>query len=188
MHSRHLMGELLLSDGSNIGIGLNITERKRAGAELARSHQLITALNQVATHLQTSLVPDTIMETLGAELEPLGLTCVVTLTMPDGKSAVVRYMSFESRLLELAEKLMGAKMQGYLLSCYDFPYVTQVMKQKRGVFVPDLLAVVIDLLHFIPKPLVEQAGWLETESLTKPRVIPPVGGRRSSDGNACRWG
>ena len=74
---------------------MDITERKRAEDELARSHQLMTALNQVAAHLQTSLVPDTIMETLGAELKPLGWDCAVTSMMPDGKSAVVRYMSFE---------------------------------------------------------------------------------------------
>ena len=65
-------------------------------------------------------------------------------------------------------------MQGYHLSHDHFPYFTQVIQQKRGVFVPDLLVVLIDLLHFIPKPLVEQAARLNGITHQTPGVFLPL--------------
>jgi PAS domain S-box-containing protein len=152
----------------------DITERKRAENGLARSHQLIAALSQVAVRLQTSLVPDRIMEMLGTELKRLGLTCAVIILDSDEDTATLRYTSFESRVVAMAEQLTGVKILGYRLTFSRFPRYAEVVEQQRGVFLSDVLSAAISVLPAIPKPLVEQAARLCGITNTTPTAYLPL--------------
>jgi len=167
---------------------LDITERKRAEEELARSNCFIAALSKVGARLQTSLVPDRIMETLGAELKQLGLTCAVVLTAPEGATAVVRYTSFESRTLELAEQLAGVTVRDLHLPRDRFLRYDQIIKHRRGVFEPDILTVVGAVLPGIAKPLLEQATRLIGITHETPAILVPLEVEDRALGTLNIWG
>ena len=81
--------------------------------ELARSNQLMLALSQVATQLQTISNPDQVHETLGNELKKFGITCLIGISDPEDEAIVVKYSSIESKILSMAEQLAGKSLLGH---------------------------------------------------------------------------
>jgi diguanylate cyclase (GGDEF)-like protein/PAS domain S-box-containing protein len=69
-------------------------ERQKT-AELTYANNLITALGHVATRIEIVPDPDKVMETLGKELQRIGLSCALVQTDPLSRLPAVRYMSIQ---------------------------------------------------------------------------------------------
>src|SRR5271157_433146 len=68
------------------------TERQKT-AELTYANNLITALGHVATRIEVVPDPDKVMETLGKELQGIGLSCALIRADPVSRLPVIHYNS-----------------------------------------------------------------------------------------------
>jgi len=137
---------------------LHEAERQRS-AELTRSNAFVTALSQVATRMQTTSDPDQVLETLGAELGGLGITCFLTLLDPDTQELIGRYTSIEPTPLKLAEKLAGVSVRNLRVSREGWP-VLDIIERGQVVFVADPIEGLGGFLSHIPRPVLKRIARL----------------------------
>jgi PAS domain S-box-containing protein len=163
------------------------SERQRA-ADLARANRLITALGHVAARIETAPDPDRVMETLGAELRQIGLTCLVALLQPDGKSLTIRYISLDSAVLAMAEKLTGLKARGFRMSRERWSHFSEVVERGRPVFVADVEPWAFDLLPPAVQPMVERIVRLTGVTAGTRAVTLPLKGEGQVIGTLTMWG
>ena len=99
-----------------------IEQLRRAKAErkwmdqLAHSNGLIYFIAHITTQIDRSMTTDEIIQTLGRELEKIGLTCIMAVYDDQRKSFSINYTSLEPRLLEIVETELG-----HPLAKYSFP-------------------------------------------------------------------
>lgn len=136
------------------------TESERQAAErldeLARANSLIVALSQVASRLEKVPSPTQVMESLGAELKQLGITCFVALRDKTDEVLMVEYGSIESQILPVIENLTGLRMHGFRLSRDQFPFYTDLVDEQRPLFLPDVLVMITPALLSLSKLLIEK--------------------------------
>ena len=103
-------------------LAIAIEQMRKAQAErkwldqLAHSNDLIYSIAQITTQIEKSLTMEDIIQTLGKELQNLGLTCIMTVYDEQRASFTVNYTSLEPHFLEIIEKGLG-----YSLVEYTFP-------------------------------------------------------------------
>lgn len=173
----------------------DITQRKQAqkrlaekAEELARSNALIAALGQVAARIATTPDPDQIMKTLGDELEQLGINCLVILPEPDEQGLALRYISIESTVLRLAEKLIGVTAQDWRIPRHKWSNYEEVIDHKRPVFAEDMVSVAADLFSPIPRSLVERAARLVGVTPGTTAIYLPLVVAEQTKGVLTVWG
>jgi signal transduction histidine kinase len=137
---------------------LHKAERQRA-AELARSNAFVTALSQVAARMGITPDPDQVLETLGAEISGLDITCFLTLLDPDTQELFGRYTSIESTALKLAEKLAGISVRNLRVSRERWP-ILEIIERGQAVFAADPVELLGKFLLHIPKPVLKRIAQL----------------------------
>ena len=162
-------------------------ERQRT-AELARSNTLITALGHVAARIETAPDPDGVMETLGAELKQLGLTCFVALLEPGDQTLVIQYVSLESAALELIGKLTGLKPRGFRMLRERWPPFSDVVESGRAVFLTDTMSPAIALVPGFARPVVERAIRAAGVTPDTPAILLPLKVEEQIIGVLGMWG
>lgn len=99
-----------------------IEQLRRAQAErvildqLAHDKELIYSIAQITSQIERSLKPDQIIQTMGQELEKIGLTCIMAIHDENLKTFTINYTSLPSDLLSIVEKALE-----YPLVPYIFP-------------------------------------------------------------------
>ena len=154
-------------------------------AQLNRSNTLLTALGHVAAEIASAKDPEEVMRTLGHELKQFGVHCVVALLEAETRDLEIQFGSLDSPGLQLAEKLSGLKLSGFKLRRERWPIYTQLVDERKPVFVFDSLALSADLLPKFPRPLVrrvlqltgvtERTHGLYTPLMVKGQVIGILG-------------
>jgi diguanylate cyclase (GGDEF)-like protein len=81
--------------------------------QLERSNSLIRALSQVNARSAAAADLDGILQTLGIELNKLGMRCAVALSNTTDQQAIFRYISLPERLINALEHISNIKMQNY---------------------------------------------------------------------------
>jgi len=84
--------------------------------QLAHDKDLIYSIAQITTQIERSLNPEQIIQTMGGELEKIGITCIMAMYDQEHKSFTVNYTSMQPHLLEIVETGLG-----YPLLTYAFP-------------------------------------------------------------------
>jgi signal transduction histidine kinase/DNA-binding response OmpR family regulator len=107
---------------------------EKTSGELEHANKLLTALGQVAIHLQTSLDPDRMLEILGAQLKQLELTSFVLLLDQD-QELVLYFLAVEAVSLARAEAAGGVLARGFRLPRDHFPHYTALVEERQEVFV-----------------------------------------------------
>jgi len=80
--------------------------------QLAHSNELINALAHATTHMQKALTQDEIIQTMGNELNKIGLTCAMAVRNGDQKSFTIQYTSMPRQTLERLEHNIGSAFLG----------------------------------------------------------------------------
>ena len=99
-----------------------IEELRAAAAErrwldqLAHSNQLISALAHVTTHLEKALSQEDIIQTLGAELNKIGITSAVAMHDSDCRAFTITYTSMCPDDLDGLERGIGSPFIGFTFS------------------------------------------------------------------------
>jgi diguanylate cyclase (GGDEF)-like protein len=84
--------------------------------QLAHDKDLIYSIAQITTQIERSLNPEEILQTMGVELEKIGITSIMALYNESHKSFTINYTSMQPHLLEIVETGLG-----YPLIQYVFP-------------------------------------------------------------------
>ncbi|MBC7235822.1 MAG: PAS domain S-box protein [Chloroflexi bacterium] len=150
-------------------------ERRRS-AELARSNAFLTALQQVAIRLQTTLEPEQVMATLGSELLRLGIFCFVVLLDAETSTLNLIYTSANPEAIALGKR-MGLSERISLASLREhLPGSEELIERHRALFISDTMPVAAAILDEIPYPevlhIVQLAGvTAEARSICLPLII-----------------
>lgn len=84
--------------------------------QLAHDKELIYSIAQITAQIERSLDPGEIVQTMGRELERIGITCIMAMYDQAHKSFTVNYTSMSPDLLNIVETGLG-----YPLLKYAFP-------------------------------------------------------------------
>ena len=139
---------------------LDITERKRAD-------RLLQTLNVASLAMQRALTPAEIFVAVAEEIKKLGFDCVVFRLDDDQDRLVTEYFSYGSEATKIVEKLMETRSDGFSVPVESVDVFSQVVREKRTVFVEDAEEATLELL---PKPLKGVAGQI-VDALHVPKSI-----------------
>lgn len=108
--------------------------------QLAHSNELISALSRIATHMQKALNQEEIIQTLGTELDNIGITCAMAVRDRDRSSLAVTYTSMSAEALERLEANMGTSFVGYPISLDLLSSVLKAEELAKPSIIPSMEA------------------------------------------------
>jgi PAS domain S-box-containing protein len=155
--------------------------------DLARTNKLVSALNQVSTRIGTTLDPDEVLETFGAELHSLGMAALVALKGVDTESLVVHYASVQPDALARAEAMVGLSLCGSRIPRSSWP-AKEVIEQGHAVFVADPLAVTATLAPGIQEDVLKRAIVAAGMPPDGPAICLPLAAEEQVNGILVVWG
>jgi PAS domain S-box-containing protein len=145
---------------------LDITEHKRA-------EKLLQALNTIALSIQGVLTLADIFTLVSEELKKLGISCMVFTMDEEQKRLFTRYMSYDSKLLSAAEKLVGRGHEDFSVPIENVDAFRKVVWEGQTVFTEDSEETIRQVL---PKPAKGLSGQVMRrlgvpKAITAPFVI-----------------
>lgn len=116
--------------------------------QLAHSNELIHALAHITTRIENALSQDAIIQTLGDELNNIGITCAMAVHNCEQESFTIHYTSMAPEALHRLETNIGSPFVGYtfslkklssILKAEDFlkPAVITSPEQQMQLFFPE---------------------------------------------------
>ena len=115
-------------------------------AERKRADKLLTAINKSALAMEKYLTHDEIFSALKDELIQLGFDCMLFPYHKGEKKLYTRYLSFESRTLEAARKLIGINQKDYSIAIKDAGIYFNIIEDKKTILLDDIEDVAKKLL------------------------------------------
>jgi PAS domain S-box-containing protein len=184
-----------LSDGTIIGFGQDITERRQTlkkiqqrSDRLKRSNVMISTLSQAVAQLLVNLDPDQMMHLFTEELIRIGTHFVITLLDPDDGSFVVQYSSLDRGMKERIWAKTGLHIQGLRLSKQQLSPFAELIEQRKSIFWHNPLLTAIHSFPNIPKKYLEQGLGLAGFSKTTPAISLPLLIKDQLVGAMTIWG
>jgi signal transduction histidine kinase len=107
---------------------------------------LLRAINHAALAMEMALNQDEMFAAIGEELKKLGFTYLVLPTNEDRTRLYTKYLSLDSSLVAVAEKLVGTYQEGFSFPVKDVDVYRQVISDRETLFVEDTEAVMRQVL------------------------------------------
>jgi two-component system cell cycle sensor histidine kinase/response regulator CckA len=145
----------------NCAFARDITERKRA-------ERLLQTLNKAALAMQKVLTPEDIFAVVAEELKKLGFSCIVFPTDESQSRLFTKYLSYETKVLKAAEKLVGLQHEDFSISIETVDVYGKVVRERKAVFVEDAEDIMRQVLS---EPVDKLAGQI-MNILRIPKSIP----------------
>lgn len=156
-------------------------------AQLARANNLIAALSSVAARFGSISNPEIVMETLGHELKQIGINCIVTLQESGSTQFAIQYISIESSLITMMEKLAGMAIHDFRFSTENLSFYKQVVVNKKPVFATEVSEVAETMLKSLNPFVVKQILRLVLSDALRSAYLPLIVNDRVS-GVLMLWG
>jgi diguanylate cyclase (GGDEF)-like protein len=156
-------------------------------AQLARANSLIAALSSVATRIGSISNPEIVMETLGHELKQIGINCIVTLQEAGSTQFAIHYISIESSLITMMEKLAGMAIHDFRFTAENLSFYKQVVINRKPVFAVDVSEVAEPMLKSLNPFVVKQILRLVLSDNLRSAYLPLIINDRVS-GVLMLWG
>ncbi len=128
----------------------------RRAMELARSNAMILALSKVAGLLGNSSKSELILDTLGSELQKLGLSCAVVTIDASQEAAVIKYVSFNSDVIQKIEKLTGIVLKNRVIPKRYWPG-ERIFTEKAPIWYPKPREIISRMFPSFPEFIANQA-------------------------------
>lgn len=156
-------------------------------SELVRVNSLVIALSKVASILEITSDSDKMFDTLGSELNGLGLDCGIVTIDPDRELATIEYLSFNRALLQTVEKLAGVSAKNYVVPKQFWPDDTAI-QERIPVWYSDPGDMIRGMFPAIPNSIAKKAlHMLGFKPETQLCMLPLVG-RERTIGAMLIWG
>lgn len=148
-------------------VALSQFETKRT-AELMRSNVLVSALARISAEIGKSMEISRTLDTLGRELEALGLHCIYGTVDEAIEVVTLRYASFLEKIKKYEKFIPGAGLIGYQLPQNLWPG-TRGLKLGIPTWYQNIYSIFYRMFPTIPEKILnaalQQAGISEEESL-----------------------
>jgi PAS domain S-box-containing protein/putative nucleotidyltransferase with HDIG domain len=159
----------LIEDGKFAGVlsaFTNITNRKWA-------EQLLRALDHAAVAMGKALTSEEVFTAVTKELKKLGFSCAVLLIDENQKSLLPKYLSYETKAIKTAEKLVGFKAENLSIPVETVEVYSKVIQTRKAVFVENTEEVVRQLLPGPAKRLARQIAKMlkVSKSIDAPLIV-----------------
>jgi len=141
-------------------VGFDISERKKAEAELSmqkvileRSNSLSSALSQIASKIAGYLDTEEVYKVLEDELDKLEVKFFVGLVDPKTQDLIVQYLGIESKTQKAIKKLLGVTIKGYRIARENFPIYEELIEKKNPQIISDYFTMAKQVLPNFPDAL-----------------------------------
>jgi len=138
--------------GHSIGTlssGEDITERVRA-------EQLLTALNRAAVSMGIAMTQQEIFNVVSEALKHLDISCFLLQPDETQDKVFIKYLSYESASIKIAEKLVGIKQEDFSVSIDAVDFIKEVVSEKKTFFADKTEQILQQMLPKISKKLLAQ--------------------------------
>ena len=163
-------------------------ERKQA-RELEHSNELLYTLSQIVAGLSSTNSVDEILDTMRAELGKLGLDFTYTTTDLNRQTAVIEYISIESRFLDQIMKISGVPLVGTKFPKALWPENgLHAFADNRPQFRSDFVEAIRPLFQKFGKSILKQGLTLAGISETTPGLFLPLNLADGALGCLAIWG
>jgi PAS domain S-box-containing protein len=142
----------------------DITQRKRA-------ERLLQALDQAALAMERALTPEEIFTALAGEFKKIGFSCSVFLTDESQSRLLIRYVTYEAKVIKVLEKLTGLKIEDLSIPIETTDVYRQVVQERKATFVENVEDV---MRQFLPKPLKKLTGQIMRILKIARSIIAPL--------------
>jgi diguanylate cyclase (GGDEF)-like protein len=163
------------------------TERDRT-AQLARANSFILALVEVAAQIDAAYDADEVLKTLGAELNKLGVTCLVASHAEETRTLQIQYVSLRSRAFVLAEKIARIRIENFQISGEQFLFYERVLEGRRPVFSAEPLKVLAAAVPGRSSSFVQRLAKIAGISGASQMLFLPLITRERVIGTLWMWG
>ena len=120
---------------------------RQAIAELSRSNAMIAALSQVAVKIESLTDMNGVIETLGSELEIIGLSSAITYLFPKQNTLQIAYISINPDLLRNLDGVIPAMLSGIDISIGPIPSD----ELSKPLYFTDVIEPLLNLTNGIPE-------------------------------------
>jgi PAS domain S-box-containing protein len=118
------------TDGQVTGV----IEYVRDISEQVRAERLLNTLNRAALALAQARTPDKIFAAVAEELRELGFFCMILPMDADRSRLYTRYLNYEGKRLEIAEKLVGAPHKEFSFAVESSDSFREIVWEKKTIF------------------------------------------------------
>jgi two-component sensor histidine kinase/PAS domain-containing protein len=136
--------------------------------ELSHSNSFLEALSRVSSMLVATRNSQLILDTLGNELEKIGLACAITSLNEDQTSALIRYLSLKPHLIELIEKTLKKKIILYQIPIGRWPGL-RMLSGRKPIWYSNPAEVFLPMFPDIPgeisRRLLHGIGFQENDQI-----------------------
>ena len=180
-----------------VAVHTDITERKQAEEDLrrsleetARGQRLLLALSQAAQTIQRARTPDEVYESIWSELAALGYTATVFALTDDGERLSARHVTFDSKVLRVAEKLTGLSAEDYSFPLVPDGFYHRILSGGEAIFSDPAAEPIAEALPARVRPLaarlaavlgLEQAIYVPLSAGGKPHGLLTVVGSKLTE-------
>ena len=119
---------------NHLGTELGYTSVLRDITERKHAQQRLNALNQASVAMGAALTHEAIFNAIAEELKQLDIHCMLFMLDKTQGKLFTEYMSFNSALLNTAEKLVGFKQKDFSFLVNAVDVYQEVVREKKTVF------------------------------------------------------
>jgi PAS domain S-box-containing protein len=136
-----------------IGVGRDITERKRAEEKRAHNQQLLLALSQATQAVQRARSPEAVYQTIAKEITALGYQATIFTLTDDRTHLAASHLTFKSTLLQKAERLTGLSAQDYRFPLVEGGFYQRIIAEGKPVLSDPAADPIVEALPKLARPL-----------------------------------
>jgi diguanylate cyclase (GGDEF)-like protein/PAS domain S-box-containing protein len=134
-----------------------VIDRTAAAEKVAsRAYQLLLALSQAAQAVQRARTPRDVYRTVLNEVERIGHHAAIFTLTEDGAYLSLSYLTFESTLMDAAEKTLGFSVQGYCFPVVAGGFFENVLRASETVFTEPVAESLGETLPLAARPLADR--------------------------------
>ncbi len=131
---------------------LSLDLERTQSEQLGHANALIAALSRVGTSIVSAADTSTVMNSLGSELEMLGIHSMIALIEPDSNFLEIRFISQESTILPAIERMLPEKHLIHRIPADKFPFSTNLFKEGKPQFIENPESIVSYIMPEIVSP------------------------------------
>ncbi len=125
-------------------------------AEVAHSQRSLLALSQAAQAVQRARTPEEVYRTVGDEVVNLGYHTVIFRLTADRAHLTIPHLTFEPKILRLAEKMAGVSATDYRIPVEPGGTYDEVLRADQTIYLEQVLTPLTESLPEMTRPLAGQ--------------------------------